>query len=84
MKKANAMTDHSKLPNSARLRLFSLVGIANSLHYAGDTSWGEFKKLNKDGFDEEEFSRIETNLAVDKVVVRNGGFGGRWMAVLLD
>jgi len=78
MKKANAMTDHS------RLRLFNLVGIANCLHYAGDTSWGEFKKLNKDGFDEEEFSRIETNLAVDKVVVRNGGVGGRWMAVLLD
>lgn len=78
------MTDLPKLPNEARLRIFDLQGISFQPIYTGDVTWFEFKKLNKDGFDEEEFSQIETNLAVDKVVVRNEGAGGSWMAVLLD
>ena len=78
------MTDESMLSDSARLRLFDLVGADHYPYYAGDITWFEFKKLNADGFDEEEFSQIEINLAVDKVVVRDEGAGGSWMAVLLD
>jgi hypothetical protein len=78
------MTDESMLSGSARLRLFDLVGTNHYPNYTGDITWFEFKKFNADGFNEGDFSQIEIDLAVDKIVVRNEGAGRGWMAVLLD